>query len=264
MNATAPVLEADAISLGYLQPGRTYQEILRDFSLTVSAGEVLVLLGPSGVGKSSLLRVLAGLQPARRGTVRLFGEALRSPHPRVAFMFQDACLLPWLDVRRNVAFGLGFKRQPRLDPELRHQRVDAALDEVGLTRAAGVYPDQLSGGMAQRVSLARALVRQPRVLLLDEPFSALDEVTRSDMQQLLLAVTRRHHTAVVMVTHDIDEALTLADRVLLVGGQPGHLLRDWPLALPHPRDETAVELIAMRAQIVHTLRSTRTSQAAAV
>lgn len=237
--------------------------VLAPFDLDLRPGEVVAVLGPSGVGKSSLLRVLGGLAAPHAGQVLMRGQALRGVDPRLAFAFQDPCLLPWLTLEANVAFGLDFKHQPRLSRQERQARVDAAIREVGLEHARRHHPAALSGGMAQRAALARCLARAPDVLLLDEPFAALDEVTRAGMQSLLRRVVADFGTAAVLVTHDIDEALLVADRVLLLGNAPApeaggagaRVVGTWALDLPHPRPDMATaDLGALRLDILRRLR----------
>ncbi len=242
---SAALLQAEG--LAFAHPGAA--PLFADLSLAVHEHEVVALLGGSGCGKSSLLRVLAGLQPAYQGQVRFAGQPLQQAHPRAALLFQQPSLLPWLRVQANVAFGLDFDHQPRLSAAERQRRVQAALAAVALSPSARLWPAQLSGGMAQRVALARALAREPLLLLADEPFSALDAITRGDMQQLLLQVVQASGCAVLLVTHDLDEALALADRVLLM--QPGGLAGAW--TLPPRADEAARQ--ALRPTLLQALRA---------
>ncbi|WP_186169396.1 ABC transporter ATP-binding protein [Burkholderia gladioli] len=249
-------LAIDGLALRY--PNRA---VLQALSLRVEPGESVALLGPSGCGKSSLLRTIASLTAPSAGRIELDGEAVKGPRADIALAFQHPALLPWLDVERNVAFGLDFKHQPRLTRAAREARVTAALRAVGLEHARHWRPAQLSGGMAQRAALARSLAREPRVLLLDEPFGALDEVTRAGMQDLFVEVARRTGATALLVTHDIDEALRVADRVLLLGNG-GRLAGDWPVDVPAPRDAQLPALGALRIPILAALHATMQPAAA--
>jgi sulfonate transport system ATP-binding protein len=206
--------------------GRT---ILRQAQLTLTAGAIVSLVGPSGCGKSTLLRLVAGLDRDFRGSLGVVPAAAGGATPettsptRIGMVFQEARLLPWLTVAQNVAFAFAASGDSLKDPEIA-KKVAAVLDEVGLTHAADLLPKALSGGMAQRVSIARALVREPQLLLLDEPFSALDVATRAKLHQLVVALTRKHATATLMVTHDPDEALHLSTRIYVLGGQPATIV----------------------------------------
>ncbi|POR50723.1 NitT/TauT family transport system ATP-binding protein [Paraburkholderia eburnea] len=245
----APRLQLRGIGLR-----RQQRSVLANVDLDVAPGELVSIIGASGAGKSTLLRVAAGLIAPHAGAVRVDGAPLDGPRPDVALAFQDACLLPWLSVERNVAFGLGFRKQPKLSRRERDARVHAALHAVGLAHAAHFSPRELSGGMAQRAALARALARAPRTLLLDEPFGALDELTRGDMQRLLVRVVRESGAATLLVTHDIDEALLVSDRVAVLG--PDGIALDLAVGLPEPRDAHVEALGALRVRLVSALHAT--------
>ena len=247
---TETALSAESVSFAYGGTGPIFDKV----SLSIRRREILCLLGGSGCGKSTLLRVLAGLETPSAGRVRFLGQPLARPHPRSALVFQQASLLPWLNVFDNARFGLDFKHQPAIEGDTRRLRVQAALDAVGLSGRGQAWPAQLSGGQAQRVALARALAREPELLFADEPFSALDAITRAEMQSLLVEVVHRWHAAVLLVTHDIDEAILVADRILLMSGQPGRISHEWPVDIPHPRERHPATLTALRLQILATLR----------
>ncbi|MGI4813822.1 MAG: ABC transporter ATP-binding protein [Janthinobacterium lividum] len=244
----APRIDARGITLNYGS-----RRILQNVDLSVGAGELVALLGASGSGKSTLLRIIAGLLRAGSGQVHIDGDLLDGPRADVALAFQDPCLLPWLSVERNAGFGLRFSRQPALSRKARRARVDAALAEVGLAHAHGYMPRQLSGGMAQRTALARCLARRPRTLLLDEPFGALDEVTRGGMQDLLRQLVRDTGAATLLVTHDIDEALRVADRIVLLGAH-GRVLAQWQVNLDWPREAHLQALGLLRIEIMQALQ----------
>jgi NitT/TauT family transport system ATP-binding protein len=259
--AAGPVLEACKLQFRY-----GTEAVFTDINLQVGQHEVVCLLGGSGCGKSSLLRVLGGLESGApgltAGEVRFLGEALLRPHPRAALIFQQPSLLPWLNVSRNVGFGLDFSSQPAIEQALLKQRADEALVAVGLAGKGGLYPAQLSGGMAQRVALARALVRRPQLLLADEPFSALDAITRVEMQALLLRLVDQWQTAALLVTHDIDEAILVGDRILLMGGQPGRIAHEWTVDIAHPRENHPAALTALRLEIIAALHAVRLNEVA--
>ena len=216
----------------HLGQGGNLFEAVQDISLSVKAGEFICLLGPSGCGKSTLLGALAGHLLPSRGTIRVDGQAINGPHPERGLVFQHHTLFPWKKVLENVAFGLKMKGIARQE---RHQRARELLKLVGLQGFENHYPAQLSGGMKQRVEIARVLINDPRVMLMDEPFGALDAQTRLMMQQLLLDVWARIKTTIVFITHDIDEALFLADRILVMSPRPGRIIEEIELDFDRPR-----------------------------
>ncbi|MCU0825978.1 MAG: ABC transporter ATP-binding protein [Tabrizicola sp.] len=211
-----------------------------NLTLDVKPGEFVVLLGPSGCGKSSLLYIVAGLEEATSGTVTFDGLPVKEPSPERSLIFQEAALFPWLSVRDNVGFGLSIKGG---QPGARTEKVDKLLRMVGLGGAGDKRPDELSGGMRQRAALARALAMDPKVLLMDEPFAALDIQTRARMQDHLLAIWQASGASVLLVTHSIDEALALADRIVVFTARPGQIKAEITIDTPRPRDLRGPEMI---------------------
>lgn len=217
-------------------------------TFSVKPGEILAIVGGSGCGKSTLLRAIAGLDPPTRGRVLLDGEQVIKPHEKIGVVFQEPRLLPWLKVADNVGFGL--EDRPRVE---RRERVARALTRVGLSDKAAVWPRELSGGQAQRVALARALVPRPEVLLLDEPYSALDAFTRIDLQDHLLDLWADARPTLILVTHDVDEAIVLADRILVMRSQPGHISDEISADLPRPRDRQSAAFDAVKRRVLAAL-----------
>ncbi|WP_068277591.1 ABC transporter ATP-binding protein [Aldersonia kunmingensis] len=239
--ATGMDLQLDRVTLSY-----TGTPVIRDLTIDVRPGEILVLTGPSGCGKSTVLRALAGLLAPDAGRVLADGDVVTTTSRDRAVVFQDNALLPWRTVRSNIDLALKLRGVPRAD---RRAAAERWIDEVGLTGFGDYLPKSLSGGMRQRVQLARGLAGAPRAAMMDEPFGALDTQTRATMQRLLIDTWDAHPTTVVFVTHDVDEALLLGDRVAVLGraGQPLRALVD----VPEPR--TAVERRATRAEILTAL-----------
>jgi sulfonate transport system ATP-binding protein len=248
-------LGQSAFAVGFHSVGRAFGEkpVLRDVDLEVVPGEVIAILGPSGCGKSTLLRITAGLDAPSAGSARIDGSPVAGIDPRCAFALQEPRLLPWRTIAANVALGL----PPGTAKAAAKDTVDELLHLVGLTEYAEHRPREVSGGMAQRASLARALARNPGVLLLDEPFGALDALTRLKMQDLLLEVHAAAPTTVLLVTHDVDEALQLADRIVLLGredGAAGSTVQQI-MTVPgaRPRDRGSAELAERRVELLSGL-----------
>jgi sulfonate transport system ATP-binding protein len=221
---------------------------LEKFSADINVGEIVAIIGGSGCGKSTLLRAASGLDPATSGSVTLDGVTITAPHAKIGIIFQEPRLLPWLSVADNIGFGLGDV--PR---EVRRDRIAHALAKVGLADKANAWPRELSGGQAQRVAIARALVPQPEVLLLDEPFSALDAFTRRDLQDHLLDLWAETRPTLVLVTHDVDEAVVLADRVFVMRPRPGRLFEEIQISLGRPRDRNSPSFDNFKRRVLTAL-----------
>lgn len=223
------------------------QNGIRNVSFTVEKGEIIGLLGKSGSGKSTILKAISGLDQEYSGEILIHNEKIHGPHKEIGVVFQEPRLFPWLTVLENVQFGLNGKKE---------ENVVAArelLTQVGLKDAENLFVKQLSGGMAQRVAIARALVANPGLLLLDEPFSALDAFTKMQLQDLVLKIWETQSLSAVIVTHDIDEALYLCDRIIVLSGKPGQVEREFQVKEARPRNRGSETLARMKAEILQTL-----------
>jgi len=233
------------------QVGKTYPNgvhALDGVSFTVGLGEIVAIIGGSGCGKSTLLRAVSGLDAPSEGRVLLDGNTITSPHEKIGIVFQEPRLLPWLSVADNVGFGL--EHRPRAE---RYERVASALVRVGLVDKVGMWPRELSGGQTQRVAIARALVPRPEVLLLDEPFSALDAFTRVSLQDHLLDLWADLRPTLILVTHEVDEAIVLADRIMVMRPRPGHIFEEIPANLPRPRDRQSASFDFIKRRVLAAL-----------
>lgn len=247
--------------------GKTYADgtkALSNINLAVRSGEIAALIGGSGCGKTTLLRLIAGLDHATSGRIVLDGETITGPHPAVAVVFQEPRLLPWLTVADNIGFGL--EDLPRAQ---RTERITSALARIGLAEHAERWPRDLSGGQQQRVAIARALVTRPKLLLLDEPFSALDAFTRASLHGALLDLWEDVKPTVLIVTHDVSEAVTLADRAFVMRAHPGRIHDELPITLARPRQRTSTgfeqdvrRLLEALDDARHAPQTTRTAEAA--
>ena len=228
---------------------------LEPTNLEVAENDFITILGPSGCGKSTLLRIIAGLDRPTQGRVLLDGRAVTGPGADRGMVFQSYTLFPWLTVAQNIAFGLRERAVPAAQ---RREIVEAYIDKVGLRGFENHFPKQLSGGMQQRTAIARALANDPQILLLDEPFGALDNQTRALMQELLLGIWERERKTVLFVTHDIEEAIFVASRVVVMSARPGRIKADLAVDLPHPRHytmKTSPEFNALKARLTEEIRA---------
>jgi NitT/TauT family transport system ATP-binding protein len=227
-----PLLVLDRVTHAYRSALGDETVAVHDVGLSVQAGEFVCLLGPSGCGKTTLLNMIAGFITPTRGEVVVLGKKVEGPSPKRGVVFQDYSLFPWLTVAGNVEFGLRMAGNPRQE---RRDRLAHYLEMVGLASAAGRYPFELSGGMKQRVAIARALATNPEILLMDEPFAALDAMTRAALQNELLAIHGREYKTIIFVTHNIGEALNLGSRAIVLSAHPGRVVQDVRIDLPRPR-----------------------------
>lgn len=255
----------EVTGLGHTYPGREQHTAIDDLSFTVESGALACVVGPSGCGKSTLLRAIAGLLKPTSGQVRLHGDLVDGVPEDLAVVFQDysRSLFPWMSVRSNVEFPL---RSRSLTKAERRSRSAEALEQVGLTSSATKYPWQLSGGMQQRVSIARALATRPALLLMDEPFASVDAQTRFELEDLLLRVRQQHGSTIVLVTHDIDESIYLGDRVLVLSKAPASIVSDLEVGLGDERDQidtrASERFVSLRSEVAQLLQ--KPQQAAGV
>ena len=227
----------------------TQRQALRNISLSIAPGELVSLVGPSGCGKSTLLRLIAGLDTPDSGELMIGSDPINEPSAERGLVFQDPNLFPWLTVRRNIEAGLVARRVLRE----KRSEVGEFMRLVGLEAFADAYPHHLSGGMAQRVAVARALINHPKVLLLDEPLGALDAFTRMRMQDEVLRLWENRRTTMLLVTHDIDEAIYMSDRIMIMTQRPGRIDREIDINLARPRDRTSESFLRLRSEILEHL-----------
>lgn len=221
-------------------------EVLKDINLDIRDGEIISIVGASGCGKSTLLRLIAGLDQVSGGEIRLDDKIINKPNEKeIGVIFQESRLFPWSTVEKNIEFGITEK----LSKEEKKRRIERHVKLVGLKGFEKALPDQLSGGMKQRVSIARSLINRPRVLLLDEPFGALDAFTKMNMQEEVLRIWAREKMTLIVVTHDIDEAIYLADRVVVMSDKPGVIKKIIPIEIARERDRTSVDFANYRRQV---------------
>jgi sulfonate transport system ATP-binding protein len=232
-------------------------EALRDVHIVAHSGEIVAILGGSGCGKTTLLRLTAGLDRPSAGGIAIDAQAVTGPHPAVSAVFQEPRLLPWLTVRRNIGFGGN-----RIAKAERARRIADLLDRIGLAGYGGRWPKDLSGGQQQRVAIARALIGHPEILLLDEPFSALDAFTRASLHEMLLSLWQELRPTILIVTHDVEEAVVLADRVVVMRPRPGRVFETLTIRLPRPRNKLTTEYDLARRDVLRAIdRSLASEQA---
>jgi NitT/TauT family transport system ATP-binding protein len=240
-------LEIHDLNQSFPRDDGTQLIVLDHLSFDVQDKEFVCILGSSGCGKTTLLRLIAGLDEVRDGSIILDGENIKGPSPKVGFVFQEYSLFPWRNVIDNIAFGLEMKG---IQKEERYRIAEQYLDLINLSQFRTSYPSELSGGMRQRIAVARALALEPVLLLMDEPFGALDAQTRNMLQKELLDIWDKTKKTIIFITHSVDEAVFLADRIIVLTPRPGRICQIFPVDLKRPRDRTSVEFAQVRREVL--------------
>ncbi len=245
------LIEIQSVDRTYVDTNDNTIEALRGINLSIRRGEFLSIIGPSGCGKTTLLRLIAGLDTPEAGKITLEGREITAPDPQRGYVFQQGSLFPWLTVEKNIAAGLkarGVYQAEKSKPE-----IEKYISLIGLNGFENAYPHQISGGMAQRVAIARALINRPAALLLDEPMGALDAFTRADLQDKLLELWKQDRTTMILVTHDVDEAVYLSDRIVVMTPRPGKIEEIVQVDLPRPRRRNDADFFRYRSEILEKL-----------
>jgi len=248
MTETSPAIAIRGVTHNFIRRGQDPMLAINEVSLDVAEGEFIALVGPSGCGKTTLLNLVAGLVPLQQGRIEVRGRLVEKPHRDVGYISARDSLLPWRTAEGNVAYGLEVRGVPKRE---RLERARSMLGLVGLAGFEKSHRSQLSQGMRQRVAIARTLATEPELLLLDEPFSALDQQTKLLLENAFIEIWDRSHRTVVMVTHDIEEAVAMADRVVMLSHRPGEVIADIPVDLPRPRDAAEIRYDARFREITH-------------
>ncbi len=249
------LIEIASVDRTYVDVNDNSVEALRNINLSVKKGEFVSIIGPSGCGKTTLLRLVAGLDTPESGEITLEGKKITGPGPDLGYVFQQGSLFPWLTIEKNIAAGLKARRVYREHKD----DVGQFVKLIGLEGFEKSYPHQISGGMAQRVAIARALINRPSALLLDEPMGALDAFTRADLQDKLLELWEKDGTTMILVTHDVDEAVYLSDRIVIMTPRPGKISEILEVSLPRPRDRGSDDFIQIRKAILAKLHFASTA-----